>query len=605
MATNGIPRPFDQNGSGYVRAEAVCVIFLQRSRNAKRIYSTVVHCKVNNDGFKKEGPTFPSRQLQKDLFAKLYKDLKMDPSCVDYVEAHATGTVLGDPQEIQSIDEVFSDKRKKPLPIGSLKSNIGHAEGAAGVCSIAKSILIFENEKLIPNINLTAIRKDCPALNEGRLRVVESVESFDGSLIAVNSFGILGANAHTLLRRNEKKKINLGLPEDDLPRLVMWSGRSEDSINSIFDDITKRPLDSEFIALLQSTQTDTNPLNTYRGYGIFQKAYNKDENASCVERNIHHFNDTKRPIVWVYSGVGSQWCGMGKDLMKIPLMAQVIEKCHRILKPKGLNLKSILTSSDESTFDNILHTFVGIAAIQIGLTDILKRLGIEPDYIIGHSVGELGCAYADGGLTMEEMILSAYSRGMAVNEIKRQTGAMAAIGMGYQELKNIVPKGIEIACHNSSDSCTVSGNVDDVRAFVKDAKAKKILAKEIHSSGIPFHSSFIASSGPNLLKRLDDIIKNEKKRSPKWISTSVPQNDLQNRNNQYSSAYYHTNNLLKPVLFEEGLEQLPKNAMTIEIAPHSLLQPIIQKAFADGLYINLTKRMATDSSNLLLNSLGR
>lgn len=604
LALDGIPRPFDEKASGYVRADAVCVIFLQKLKIAKRVYSTVVHSKTNNDGFKKEGTTFPSWQVQKDLFTRVYKDLNMDPSCVDYVEAHATGTFLGDPQEVKSIDEVFSENRKKPLPIGSLKSNIGHAEGAAGVCSIAKALLIFENEKLIPNINITKVRTDCPAFAEGRLRVVQDVETFDGSLIAVNSFGILGSNAHILLKRNDKKKVNQGIPSDDLPRLVLWSGRTEEAVNTIFEEITTRPLDAEFIALLQSTQLDTNPANIYRGFGIFKKNNEDDKKAICIEKKINYINESKRPIVWVYSGVGSQWCGMGKELMTIPIFAEAITNCHKVLEKKDINLNKILTSSEESTFDNILNTFVGVAAIQIGLTNVLNAIGIKPDFIIGHSVGELGCAYADGCLTAEEMILSAYSRGMAINEVNRSVGAMAAIGMGYNELKGIVTNGIEIACHNSSDSCTVSGSVDQIRAFVKDIKTKKVLAKEIHSSGIAFHSSYIASSGPNLLERLKHIVK-RKRRSERWISTSVPQDQQDLPQNQYSSPEYHTNNLLNPVLFEEGILALPKNAIVIEIAPHALLQPIILKALGEGVYISLTKRKSENSEHLLLNSIGR
>lgn len=120
-----------------------------------------------------------------------------------------------------------------------------------------------------------------------------------------------------------------------------------------------------------------------------------------------------RPIWFMYSGMGSQWATMAKSLMDLPVFAKAINRCHQVLLPKGVNLLDVVTKDDPKMFDIILNSFVGIAAVQIGLTDVLKAVGIQPDGIIGHSVGELGCAYADGCLTAEEMILSAHARGRA------------------------------------------------------------------------------------------------------------------------------------------------------------------------------------------------
>lgn len=604
MANDGISRPFDKNATGYVRAEAVCVVVLQRSKHAKRIYAKVVDCKTNNDGFKSDGMTVPSAAGQKKLFEDVYKDSAVDASRVDYIEAHATSTQIGDKIEVESIDAVFCKNRTEPLKIGSVKSNIGHAEGAAGITSLAKALLIFENDKLIPNLNLENLRDDCPALSEGRLVVVQDVEPFEGKYIGVNSFGILGANAHVLLEKNSKKKINCGLPEDDLPRLVFWAGRTDEAVNKIYDDIVQKPLDAEFIGLLQSSQVDSNSNYTFRGFGIFAKGENS-ETTDCVARDVTSLNEAKRPIAFVYSGVGSQWLGMGKDLMKISIIADAIEICHSALEGKNINLKEIITSTDPTMFDNPLNTFVGVAAIQIGLTDLLKSLGVSPDHIIGHSVGELGCAYADETLSVEETILSAYSRGMALNEVKREKGAMAAIGMGYEDLKKIIPSGIEIACRNSKESCTVSGCLSDVESFVLEIKQKKFLAKKLASSDMAFHSSHIADSGPILLQKLRQIIKNPMPRSSKWISTSVPKDQWESTDGSFSSAEYHANNLLNQVLFEDAVSMLPEDTMMIEVAPHSLLMPILKTSVPKGAFISLTQKDVDDSSIFLMKSLGK
>jgi fatty acid synthase, animal type len=300
LTKDGFCRPFDKNASGFSRSEAVCVVFLQKSADAKRVYANVVYTKTNNDGFKNEGISFPSNETQKQLFKEFYEDLGINPNAVGFVEAHATGTVIGDPQECKSFDSVFSKGRDKPLLVGSIKSNIGHTEAAAGVCSIAKIIIAFENKMIPPNINFTEPRFDIPALVSGRLKVVTESEKLPNSLIAMNSFGLGGSNAHALFQAHDKEKINFGIPADNLPRLVVWSGRSEKAVESVLGSVTKQQLDAEFVALLQNTQRISVSANTYKGYGIFTQT--GTENAKCIGQHIQHFEGAKRPIVWVYSG---------------------------------------------------------------------------------------------------------------------------------------------------------------------------------------------------------------------------------------------------------------------------------------------------------------
>ena len=379
---------------------------------------------------------------------------------------------------------------------------------------------------------------------------------------------------------------------------------TEEAVNNIFESLEKTQLDAEHIALLQNTQVATAVLNTYRGYGIFE--HNRDDGTTnCLGKSVMNNLEAKRSIVWVYTGMGAQWTQMLSDLQKIPLFNASINKCHEVLLKKGINLIEILTSPDEKMLENVLHAYVGIAAIQIGLTDVLRALNISPDYIIGHSVGELGCAYADGCNNAEEVILAAYSRGMATLETEIINGAMAAVGLGHEELKEILIDGIEIACHNSSNSSTISGPSELIAAFIEELKEKKIFIKEVNSSNIPYHSSYISQMGPKLLARLKEIIKNPKERSSKWLSTSVPKDLWNQQDSNLSSAEYHTNNLLNPVLFQEVLEMLPKDALTIEIAPSGLLQAILRRALTDGVHISLTKKGEKENSVNLMSSLGK
>lgn len=203
LAKDGFCRPFDHKASGYTRSEAVCVMYLQRKRNAKRIYANVVYSKANCDGFKIEGITYPSGGMQQQLLTEFYDDLQLDPTSLTYVEAHATGTVVGDPEECKALDSIFCKNRRDPLLVGSVKSNIGHTESTSGACSIAKVILTFENGLIPPNIHFEKIRPEIPALLEKRMIVCSETTPFKGDKIAINSFGFGGANGEKLKFRLE------------------------------------------------------------------------------------------------------------------------------------------------------------------------------------------------------------------------------------------------------------------------------------------------------------------------------------------------------------------------------------------------------------------
>ncbi|KAF7404747.1 hypothetical protein HZH66_003653 [Vespula vulgaris] len=135
---DGCCKVFDEDANGYTRSEGVSVVFLQKAKTAKRIYATIVHTKTNCDGYKKEGITYPSKKMQSTLLEKFYKECGASTACIPYIEAHGTGTRVGDPEELNSIDQIFTKNRANPLKIGSIKSNIGHTEGVSGICSIAK-----------------------------------------------------------------------------------------------------------------------------------------------------------------------------------------------------------------------------------------------------------------------------------------------------------------------------------------------------------------------------------------------------------------------------------------------------------------------------------
>lgn len=599
LSADGRCKSFDEAANGYCRSEAISVVYLQKKKDARRIYATVVHAKTNCDGFKEQGITFPSGPLQQKLLEDFYQECLVDPSKLAWIEAHGTGTKVGDPEEVKAIENVFCANRKEPLLIGSVKSNIGHSEPASGLCSVTKVIIAMETGYIPPNINFNVPRSDIEALHNGKIKVVTDKMPWNGGMVGINSFGFGGANCHVLLKWNENTKKNNGLPADSLPRLVPASGRTEQAVERILSDVESRPLDAEYVKLFHEIHSENIPGHIFRGYTLINK------NSEKKFRDIQYYSGEKRQVWFVFSGMGSQWSGMGSALMQLPVFAASIKFCHNILRPKGIDLIKIITVEDPKIFDNILHSFVGIAAIQIGLVDVLRSIGIEPDCIIGHSVGELGCAYADGCFTAEQMVLAAYYRGLASLETDFIKGAMAAIGMGFNDIKSRCPPDVEVACHNGPDSCTISGPAEEIKKFVEQLQSEGVFAREVNVSNIAYHSKHIAKAGPKLLKYLKQIIPKPKPRSSKWISTSFKESDWHLPVSQTSSAEYHTNNLLSPVLFEEGCRHIPSTAITIEIAPHALLHAILRRSLGrDCINVFLTQKGNCDVS-VLFSSLGK
>nr|WRO29226.1 FAS2 protein [Tuta absoluta] len=603
LSPDGRCKCFDNSANGYARSEAIVVCFLQKAKDSRRVYAQLLHAKTNCDGYKEQGITYPAGHIQKLLLSEFYEECSVLPSSLEFVEAHGTGTRVGDPEELLAIDEIFCTGRSDPLLIGSVKSNLGHSEPASGLCSIAKLAIAYNTGYIPPNLNYSTPREGVAALADGRLKVVTEKTPWNRGMSGANSFGFGGANAHVLLKDVAPKKKNKGLPFDDLPRLVCASGRTESAVAKILDDLESRTVDVELVRLWHAVHDDDIAGHVVRGYTLLGSNPTK---AVSLARDVQYFSGVRRPVWFVYSGMGSQWAGMASQLMRIPVFAAAIQKCHKALEPKGLNLTKLITEADPKIYDNILHSFVGIAAVQIGLTDVLKTMGIEPDYIIGHSVGELGCAYADNCFTTEQMILSAYYRGLASIETKFIRGSMAAVGLGYTQVKTICPPEIEVACHNSGDSSTISGPADIMKSFVAKLTAQGIFAKEVPTSNIAYHSKYIAEAGPTLLKYLKQVIPTPKERSEKWMSTSIPQAQWIDPKAQWSSAEYHTNNLLSPVLFEETSRLIHPNAITIEIAPHGLLQAILRRSLKkDVVNVSLTQRGHEDNVQVLFNAVGK
>ena len=304
--------------------------------------------------------------------------------------------------------------------------------------------------------------------------------------------------------------------------------------------------------------------------------------------------------------MGSQWAAMAKALMPIDIFAKSINRSHEILKPYGINLLELLLTDDEKVLDTTVAPFVSIAAVQVALTNLLRELGVEPDGIVGHSVGELGCAYGDGCFNEEQMLLSAYWRGKCVEDAKLPKGLMGAIGLTWEEAKRRCPAGVVAACHNSEDSVTISGDYEAAKKFLEELRAENVFARDVKSAGVAFHSPTMKVIAPSLLEKLKKVL-TVKPRSSRWVSSSVPESRWNEELAKYSSPDYFVNNLLSPVLFHEAIQSIPKNAICIEIAPHCLLQAILKRSLGSQIsYIGFMKRGNNENNlDFLFSAIGK
>uniref|UniRef100_H2Y3E5 Fatty acid synthase n=1 Tax=Ciona intestinalis TaxID=7719 RepID=H2Y3E5_CIOIN len=606
LSSDGSCKSFDSSANGYVRSEAVVAVYLQRKSMAVRSYCEILNARTNSNGKTTEGITYPSGIQQARLLEDTYSECGADPCAVDYVEAHGTGTrtKAGDPQELNAIDQVMcKEGRKQPLLVGSVKSNMGHSESASGLCGVVKCAVAMQMGVMPSNLHFKQPNPEIKGLLENRLRVVtENTKLPKTIMVGVNSFGFGGTNVHVILRSSEHDK-----PANEIkqPTIALLTGRTENGIKEKLEYFSNCPI-SRFSMTNKLAEVATSK-HPYRGF-IIKKGENDTEPIANFEKA-----KPRRDIWFICTGMGSQWNGMGRHLLQIPVFAKSIDACTDALKDYNFNVKELIIGSNSTTYDNLVNSVVGLVAVQIGLIDLLRSIGIRQSGVIGHSVGELACSYADGCLTLEQTIQIAYLRGVCIIEAKLPVGAMAAVGLTWEDCEKLCEGGeVAPACHNSNNSVTLTGPKDAITTIVEKLQKEKVFARMVNTSDIAFHSKDMQLVYPRFLNEIRKIIKEPKKRSKNWISTSIKkftasysheENDIETLS---CSAEYHANNLRNVVRFHEGVQKMPSDVIVIEIAPHALMQPVLKKSLPLNCdRVVLADRKEENGIQTLLKGLGK
>ena len=624
LSPEGKCKCLDDDANGYAKGEACVAVVLQHKSQARRIYARIIHSKTNCDGFKDLGITFPSFELQAEVISDAFKEAQIDPLEVEYCEAHCTGTQAGDPSEMRAIYDSMCVGRTKPLKIGALKSVIGHTEGASGLCGLVKSILCFENELIPPNLHMTKINHNIDGLVKGILEPVTECTPFKGRMIAMNCFGFGGVNVHAIIEKNAKEISDNEYQFGTLPRLVIFCGRNQESLENMHQFLIDNPdkITTGFLALLDNVAKTSPYPNRMFGGMIYRGArlFKPDDCGRLKPLDEVRFNqvksETKPSVCFVFTGMGCQWPMMGRELYRIDSMSRILQQCSEVLKRinSSFNLMNILTSDDPKILQSPTNSFVAIAAIQMAIVEFLRQLEIEPDFVIGHSIGELSCAYADQCLTLEETITAAYIRGQCMAKMAEQKqGKMAAIGCTWEQATQYCQQYSEggkvwPACHNSFDSVTVAGSKLDMDNFISKLQQQEpdLFVRAINSSNVAFHCPYIEEMRDTLRQALNENIcfKQQKSISSKWLTTTYEQKS------QEFNLEYLVDNLLEPVRFYEVFQRLPSNVIFVEIAPNNLLQAVIKRNIfernKDSKYVaTMTRKSGQNNVDILLTNIGQ
>ena len=253
--------------------------------------------------------------------------------------------------------------------------------------------------------------------------------------------------------------------------------------------------------------------------------------------------------------MGSEWPGFASGLMELSVIRDSVQRSAEVLEEVDYDLFQLIR---QPVVDDIVSALISITVIQIALVDLFRELDISPDGIVGHSLGEIACAYCDGGLDRRHTLLSIYWRAKLSNDLDTIPGVMAVVGMDWDECRERCPPDVFAACHNSQDLVTISGEVTATRQFMDELIRDGIFVREVNSYGIAFHCPHVGNVSDILLERIKHELCEPRVRSERWISSSLPEDQWSTDLAKYCSAEYFRNNMSSSVLFLRGHTSHPK-----------------------------------------------
>ncbi|PWY86696.1 polyketide synthase [Aspergillus heteromorphus CBS 117.55] len=633
LSPDSVSHTFDDSANGYGRAEAVSAVYLKRLGDAVRdrdpIRSVIKGTAINGNG-RTLGIMQPCIERQQDVFRAAYRRAGLETNETDFIEAHGTGTKVGDPMEVNAISGVFDHITGRPTLVGGIKPSLGHSEAASGLTSVIKITLALENrilpatvgvENINPEIhtrewNVDIVTKNMPWPQSATPRAGVNASGFGGS----NSHAILeaaklpsrdSANGSHSMTEHATSNGNLSNTnyEEHKQSLILLSAKSEASLTGVARNLAAYTVtDSSQFSLddLAYTLGCRRSRHPIRGFLLeSQSNLRNGFNVEMMRVPETGFSETL-PFAFIYTGQGAQWAGMGVQLIRHNTVfretIQYLDDCLHALDfddaPSWTIEATLLTSAAESDINLAEKSQPLCTAVQIALTDLLHDWGISPKIVLGHSSGELAAAYATGFLTAREAILASYFRGIAVCKCSLN-GAMVTVQLDRSEAQLIIEElslqeSIQVACMNSPESTTISGDEVAIDDFARAARDRRMWARKLKTGGKAYHShhmSMVGSWYHSLLEHnwgrsstFNEVINGttHTRRPVTMVSTVTGE---QVRKSEVAMPKYWRMNLESPVLFEDALRTILKshNYHFIELGPHSAMRlPLEQTAISAG-----------------------
>ncbi|KAG1927984.1 hybrid PKS-NRPS synthetase pytA-like [Pimephales promelas] len=602
ISPDGTSKPFSSKADGYGRGEGCGIVLLKPLKKAledhDHIWGTISKTAVNQDGHSVRPITKPSMVQQEELLRKIYSK-ETDLTSVQYIEAHGTGTPIGDPVEAGSISKVIAKARPQksgPLIIGSVKGNIGHTESAAGVAGLIKVLLMMQHETIVPSLfySLEDSSIDVKSLN---IKIPTTAEKWisdciSGRSAGINNFGFGGTNAHAIVRQYvQSKKPKAQLIRKSHQYFVV-SAASEKSMKMIFEKMAEQISAgkiSDLQSLLYTSACRRSHLkHKYRKVIQTSSLADLQEKLTAAVEKKHVPSKTDSKLVFVFCGNGVTYQGMCKQLLKQePVFREEIMKIETLLLSyRSLNLTEMLESESEKGTEPSDPKIVQplLFAIQVAVVKLLKHWGISPDAVLGHSVGEVAAAHCSGLLSLEDAVKVIHYRSSLQSTVTG--GKMLVVSnMAVSEVLKILPSysgRVCLAAYNSPQSCTLSGDADDIERLqqsLSNSASGKDLFLRILDVPAAYHSH---KMDPILSKVEQSIGSLQAHNLETELFSTVTGVSL--CSSDFLTGEYWAKNIREPVEFEQAVKSAAKNKRSVifvEIGPRRSLQRYITETLGN------------------------
>jgi acyl transferase domain-containing protein/acyl-CoA synthetase (AMP-forming)/AMP-acid ligase II/acyl carrier protein len=513
---DGVCRAFDANANGIVRGEGVGIIILKPLSRAladgDEIYAVIKGSAVTQDG-KSNGLTAPSMAAQEAVLRAAYCDAGVSPARVQYVEAHGTGTLLGDPIEAKALGRVLATNRSaaQACAIGSVKSNIGHLEAAAGIASLIKVALAIKHKAIPPSLHLTEPNPLIP-FDTLRLQVQQTLAAWpetDGPTVAgVSAFGFGGTNAHIVLEEAPANSLAVPAETDDepgRPYLLPLSAHSPEALRALalayqqFLTAAEANESSSLKSICQMASVRRPHHDQRLAFVARSRQELAERLESSVNGGIRQHTDShlaaghRRKVVFVFSGYGGQWWGMGRELLQQePVFRAALGQCDELLREyvEWSLLEEMMAGEDVSRLkgSDVEITQIALFGLQVGLAALWRSWGIGPDAVVGHSLGEVAAAHVAGVLTLPDAVRVIFHRSHIMQQRMQQeiSGAMAAVELAVEDAEQLLAgyeDRLSVAVHNAPKSVVLAGEAVALEEILQSLRQQGVGVRVLSAPG--------------------------------------------------------------------------------------------------------------------------